>query len=305
MRIGLAVPQYGAFTNPDDIVQVSRAAEAMGFDGLWAGDRILAPLDPADRYPGGDGTLPPEYLSFLDPIGVLTLAAAVTDRVRLGTSTLNVLWYPPVLLARTLTTLDLISHGRLDAGFGLGWSRDEYEAVNVSWAGRGARLDETLDVLEKIWSDAVVEHDGPRFSIPPSTIGAKPVQRPRPPILLAGFTPAGLSRVGRRADGWLGVGMPLPYLTGMWESILREADAAGRDRSALRLVQRLNPRLTGEKAEPDQIPFRGTVGQLIDYARSAAGAGVHEIFIDLQQTTTTTGEMLDIAAAFIEGVRAG
>ncbi|MBC6463302.1 TIGR03619 family F420-dependent LLM class oxidoreductase [Actinomadura sp. HBU206391] len=306
MRIGLAVPQYGAFTtNPDDIVEVSRGAEAMGFDSLWAGDRILAPLEPRDRYPGRDGVLPPEYAAFLDPLGVLTLSAAVTERVRLGTSTLNALWYAPVILARALTTLDVISRGRLDVGFGLGWSRDEYGAVNVPWEGRGGRLDETLDVLEKIWSDEVVEHDGARFSIPPTTIRPKPVQRPRPPILLAGFTPAALDRVGRRADGWLGVGMPLTYLTVLWESILKAADAGGRDRSELRLVQRLNPLLAEEKAEPDRLPTTGTLGQFIDYARSAAGAGVDELFIDLQQTTTTTGELLDIAGAFIEGVRAG
>jgi probable F420-dependent oxidoreductase len=305
MRIGLAIPQYGAFTNPDDIAEVSRAAEAMGFDSLWASDRILAPLAPRDPYPGGDGVMPPEYATFLDPLGVLTLAAAVTDRARLGTSTLNALWYPPVILARALTTLDVISRGRVDAGFGLGWLRDEYAAVNVPWEGRGARFDETLDVLEKIWSNDVVEHDGTHFSIPPATIRPKPQQRPRPPILLAGFTPVSLSRVGRRADGWLGVGMPLPHLTRLWETVLQAADAAGRDRSGLRLVQRINPLLTEEKAEPDQGPNVGTLDQIIDYARSAAGAGVHEVFVDLQQTTTTTAELLDIAGAFIEGVRAG
>jgi probable F420-dependent oxidoreductase len=305
MRIGLAVPQYGAFTNPDDIAEVSRAAEAMGFDSLWASDRILTPLEPRDPYPGGDGVMPPEYATFLDPFGVLTFAAGVTDRVRLGTSTLNALWYPPVILARALTTLDVISRGRLDIGFGLGWSRDEYEAVNVPWEGRGARLDETLDVLEKIWSDDVVEHEGPLFSIPPTTIRPKPVQRPRPPILLAGFTPVSLSRIGRRADGWLGVGMPLPYLTGLWKTALQAADAAGRDRSSLRLVQRINPLLTEAKAEPDQVPNVGTLGQIVDYARSAAGVGVDEVFVDLQQTTTTTTEMLDIAGTFVEGVRAG
>ncbi len=151
MKLGLALPQYGSFTDPQQAVEVAGAAEALGYDSLWAGDRILVPEHPRDRYPGGDGSIPPQFKAILDPLVVLTVAAAVTDRVRLGTNTLNALWTPPILLARSLASLDLVSQGRLDVGLGLGWSSDEYQAVDVPWAGRGARLEETLDVLETIW----------------------------------------------------------------------------------------------------------------------------------------------------------
>jgi probable F420-dependent oxidoreductase len=305
MRIGLAVPQYGAFANPDAIIEVSRAAEAMGFDSLWAGDRLLNPLNPSNPYPTGDGVMPREYAIFLDPLSVLTLASAHTERVRLGTSTLNVLWYPPVILARALTTLDVLSSGRLDAGFGLGWLQDEYTAVNVPWKGRGARLDETLDVLEKIWFSDVIEHNGPLFTIPPTKIMPKPKQGSRLPILLGGYTPESLNRVGRRADGWLGVARPLDYLTSLWTVAQRSAEAAGRDPSSLRLVLRINAKLTDHKVEPDQVPNTGTLNQIIDYALAAVAVGADEILLDLAQTATTTTEVVDTAGIFLQAMRAG
>jgi probable F420-dependent oxidoreductase len=249
--------------------------------------------------------MPRDYENHMDPLVALTFAAAYTSRVRLGTSTLNGLWLPPLMLARELTTLDALSRGRLDVGLGLGWMPEEYTSVNVPWEGRGARLDETLDVLKKYWASDEFAHNGTLFTIPQTVVGLKPRQRPRPPVLLAAFNPRGMRRVARRADGWLPVGMPLPYLMGMWNSILKEARDAGRDASALRMALRVNPVITEEKADPEQVPQSGTLGQYVDYARAAAEAGVHEIFVDLGQMPTPLDARIDLADRFIEGVRAG
>jgi probable F420-dependent oxidoreductase len=293
VRIGLAVGQYGAFARRDAVIETARGAEALGFDSLWTGDRILDPVRPRDRYPGSaDGRMPAEYRTFLDPLTVLGLAAAVTERVRLGTCTLNAPWYPPVLLARGLTSVDVLSEGRLDVGLGLGWSSDEYEAAGVPWRGRGARLEEIIDVLERIWTSDPVEHQGTFVTIPASHIEPKPVQRPRPPILLGGYAPAALDRVGRRADGWLAPGLPVVFLTEMWSSVRRSAEAAGRDPGTLRMIVRINPRIT---EEPGHAPRVGTIGQIAEYAHEAAGIGVDEVLVDLQQTTSDLGELLDLA----------
>src|SRR2546423_15564066 len=101
--------------------------------------------------------------------------------------------------------------------------RDEYTAVGVPWAGRGARLEETLDVLEHIWSAELVSYTGSLVTIVPTTVEPKPVQRPRPPILLAGFTPRALDRVARRADGGLAGRLPFEYLTELRASLSRRA----------------------------------------------------------------------------------
>ncbi|MGC0415462.1 TIGR03619 family F420-dependent LLM class oxidoreductase [Embleya sp. AB8] len=303
MRIGFAVPQFGAFADPDLVLDISRALEDLGYDSLWVGDRILGPIRPSDPYPGRDGVMPEQFVTHLDPLLTLTLAATATERVRLGSSTLNALWQPPVLLARTLTTLDLLSHGRLDVGIGLGWLRDEYTAVGVPWEDRGGRLEETLDVLEAVWGSDPVAHQGRYWTIPPSRIGRKPVQRPRPPLLLGGFSPAALERVGRRADGWLAGAMPLPYLTGLWGLATKAAQEAGRDPGQLRLVVRVNPTVTASRTDPAHAHQRGTVGQICDYLRSTEAAGADEVFVDAQLTTSSPAEFLDLAEEFITTLR--
>ncbi|MEZ0091731.1 TIGR03619 family F420-dependent LLM class oxidoreductase [Streptacidiphilus sp. EB129] len=296
MRIGLALPQYGVFADPEATVTVATAAEAAGFDSLWAADRILAPLAPRDSYGGTGRPMPEEFRVFLDPLTLLTLAASVTTRVRLGTSTLNALWTPPVMLARTLTTLDLISRGRLDVGIGLGWSRDEYQSVSVPWEGRGKRLDETLDLLETLWTAPTIEHHGAHWTVPASTVEPKPAQSPRPPLLLAGLTPAAIARVGRRADGWLAVGVPLPVLGTMWQGARRAAEEAGRDPEALRGVLRLNPHVTRDPAPAEAVPTNGTVAQIAGYVHAAEALGLHEVLLDLQQTgLSSSSQLLDLA----------
>lgn len=300
MRLGLALPQYGRFARPEAITEVARAAEQLGFTSLWVGDRILAPVSPQDSYPGG-AEMPEEYRTFLDPLTVLTVAATATERARLGTSTLNVLWHSPVLLARTLTSLDVVSRGRVEVGVGLGWLRDEYQAAGVPWQGRGDRLEEWLDVAEAIWASERVEHRGRHWTIPPSDIAPKPAQRPRPPLLLGGVSPAALERVGRRADGWLPVAMPLPSLDGLWATVTAAATAAGRDPAALRRVLRVNPKLTKEQAPPDAPPGQGSMAQLIGYLLAAGESGVDEVFVDLQQTAGSVDELLDQAAAIASG----
>lgn len=305
MRLGLALPTFGPDARPEGILGICRAAEDMGYDSLWTGDRVLAPLVPGAPYPSGDGKMPRVYENHMDPLVALTFAAAHTSRVRLGTSTLNGLWQPPIMLARSLTTLDLLSRGRLDVGLGLGWMPDEYTAVSVPWQGRGARLDETLDVLEEYWTSDVLAHEGPLFTIPETVVGLKPQQRPGPPVLSAAFTPDGLRRIGRRLDGWLPVAMPLTHLMGMWDTILEEAVNAERDPATLRMALRVNAELTATRTDAGQVPRAGTLAQYIDYARAAAEAGVHELFVDFGQMSASLAERVDLAGRFLEGVCAG
>ncbi len=301
-RIGLALPQYGAFADPSAALRVAAEAEGMGFDSLWVGDRLLLPVAPRDRYPSLDGVIPSVYSTFLDPLILLTTVAAATSRVRLGTSTLNALWQPPALLARTVTTLDQVSGGRLDLGIGIGWSRDEYQAAGVPWHARGARLDETLDMLTAVWTGEPVEHKGPLWTIPPSRVDAKPAQNPHPPILLAGLTPRSLTRIARRADGWLAVGLPLPMLTATVASLREQTASFGRDPAALRMPLRLNPIITDEPTNPEHVSHHGTLEQVVGYARAAAEV-VDEVFFDLQLTTTSVPEYLDLAQALLTAVR--
>ncbi|OPG02867.1 LLM class F420-dependent oxidoreductase [Streptomyces sp. GKU 895] len=298
MRIGFAVPQFGPFADPDHTATMCAALETLGCHSLWAADRLLAPIIPPDGYAGGK-PMPLRYGTHLDPLLALTVAATVTERVRLGSSTLNALWQPPLVLARSLTTLDLISHGRLDVGLGLGWMREEYAAAGVPWQGRGARLEETLDVLDAVWQCDPVVHAGALWRIPESTILPKPQQRPRPPVLLGGFTPPALERVGRRADGWLGASMPLPYFRGLWAVAAEAAERAGRDPAGLRRVFRVNAEITASGADAAESFQRGTVRQICDHLRLMCTEDNDEVLVDLQLTADSPQRFLELAAAFV------
>ncbi|MET7936689.1 TIGR03619 family F420-dependent LLM class oxidoreductase [Streptomyces sp. NPDC005322] len=203
MRIGFALPQFGELSHhPEDIARFARRAEELGADSLWVGDRLLTPVHPTVGY-RGTNVIPPEFRSALDPFTVLATAAAATERVQLGTNVINAPWYPPAVLARSFTTIDRLSAGRLLVGLGTGWSPEEYEAVNVPMAERGRRLDECIDVLTAWWTENPVEYRGEHWTVPAAHVDIKPASRPHPPIYLGGFAPVALRRVARRADGWL------------------------------------------------------------------------------------------------------
>jgi probable F420-dependent oxidoreductase len=231
---------------------------------------------------------PAEFTAALDPLVTLTAAATATTSVRLGMSTLNATWHNPLLLGRSLTSLDAVSGGRLDAGFGVGWMRDEYDAVGVPWERRGDRLEEILDVLDALWTTSPVEHDGQLFHIVRSAVDLRPVQPGGPPVLLGGFTPAAAERAGRRAAGWLGSwGPPAEFVDMLWRTTCTAAEKAGRDPGALRRETRVNPR-------PGQ-----SVADLAGVLDGLQKSGVDGAFVDLTATTRSVDESLDVAAELI------
>jgi probable F420-dependent oxidoreductase len=299
VRFGITLPQFGPVVAPGLIADFARHAEELGYQSLWVGDRVLAPLKPSRPYPGytAEKPLPPAFGNFMDPLAVLTAAATVTTRVRLGSSTLNATWYHPLLLGRTLTTLDQLSQGRVDAGFGLGWMETEYEALDIPWAGRGARLEETLDVLQAMWTTNPVEHQGKLWAIPPSTLDLRPVQPGGPPVLLGGYSARALERVGRRASGWLpsiAPGRDLAMLDRPWQTVVQAAEQAGRDPGTLRRELRIN--LT---------PGPDMVGDALALVREARERGYDGVFADPQFAVGSPGEMTGAAEQLMTGYRAG
>jgi probable F420-dependent oxidoreductase len=213
----------------------------------------------------------------LDPVETLTFAAAHTSRIALATGVLNLPWYNPVLLARRLTTLDVLSRGRLRVGFGIGWSPDEYEAAGTSWEDRGKRADEAIRVLKKIWTTDPVEFEGKHYRIAKSFIGPKPVQKPHPPIYMAAFTPSAMKRVAAEADAWLPVGIPLSGVGAMFDGIKKMAKDAGRDPSTLELILTAGVEIHERPIEKERAEFTGSLEQIADDFATAQKLGAAEI----------------------------
>src|SRR6185503_14377047 len=178
MKVGILLPHLGEVASKESVLYVAKEAEKEGLDSVWAIERLLAPINPQTPYVATpDGSLPAEYQNILDPLTTLTYLAGKTERISLGTSIIVKLFHNPVLLARMLATIDVLSGGRVIAGFGLGWSKDEYDASGIPFARRGERADEFLQVLKSIWTDEIVQFKGKFYNIPASKIGPKPMQK--------------------------------------------------------------------------------------------------------------------------------
>ena len=273
MKVGLVLPQAGQQATRENVIQMAKNAESEGFDSLWVFERLLWPINPQTPYVATpDGSLPIEYQIMLDPLETLTYVAANTNKIALGTSVMDMLFHNPVILARRFATLDILSEGRSIAGFGIGWSKDEYQASNIPFQNRGKRADEFIQVLKRIWTDDVVEFKGKYYSIPASKIGPKPIQKPHPPVYLGGFSPNTFSRiVNYDTNGWLAVvGGPLEYLDNTIKTIKDIANKANKDPNKFKviLLAHLNVALDSKSQsttttnEDQRFPFTGTIDQI-------------------------------------------
>jgi probable F420-dependent oxidoreductase len=282
VRLGLGLPVSGTWATPETLRHVAQRADELGFDSLWAFQRLLHPVD--DDWGAA-------YHAVHDPLTSLAYAAAVTSRVRLGVAVVMAPYYAPIVLAKALTTIDVLSHGRLDVGLGLGWSADEFAAVGVPMEGRGARAEEYVAALKAIWTQDPVEHRGPLYVVPRSRVDPKPVQKPHPPLLMGGGATPALQRIGRIADGWISSSRTDLTSIGTSVDVVRAAAVeAGRDPESLRFVVRGIVRLTDAATDgAERIPLQGSVEQIRDDLDALGRQGITEVFLDLNWDESTVG----------------
>lgn len=295
VSLGLVLPAGTAFSIGRDIPEVARAAEQIGYDSLWAGERVLVPQAPVDGFFGVPGAPWPDfYRGNADPLVVLTLAAAATRRVQLGTSVLIAGLHQPFGLARQLASLDSASGGRVIAGLGTGWSRDEYAAAGVTaFEQRGAALDETLSVCAAVWGPDPVSYTGTLATIAPAQAGPKPA---RPiPVLLAGATTPAFRRIARRADGWMPAAASPELLARHWRQIQDLAAECGRQRP-VRISLGARASVTAGPAGPDRRPFHGNLEQVTgDAIGFTQAVPATDLLISLSGALTSVAEVTDTA----------
>jgi probable F420-dependent oxidoreductase len=269
VQIGFGVPVSGSWATPAGIREVATRAEELGYASLWSYQRTLYPVD---------ASIPVVYRSVHDPLAVAGFLAGVTDRIRIGLAVVNLPFYAPLVLSKALTSLDVLSQGRLDVGLGLGWSADEFTAAGVPMEGRGARAEEFLAALRAVWGQDPVEHHGAHYDIPRAVVQPKPVQQP-PPVLLGGTAEPALRRAGRLADGWISASsFPAERMPHAVE-VLREArTAAGRPWEGFRVVVRAVVRV---RPQDEGRAFSGTLEKVRRDLDTYASHGVTEVFLDL------------------------
>jgi probable F420-dependent oxidoreductase len=273
VELGCAVPVSGSWATAEGVDMVAGLAEELGYQSLWTFQRLLAPLDTA-----GEFRIEPQYRSVQDPLAVLAYVAARTRTARLCVAVVNAPYYSPVLLAKQLTTIDHLSHGRLVAGIGLGWLTQEFEASGVPYDHRGARTEDFVRCLQSVWTDDVVDYDGPYYRVPRSRVEPKPLQRPHPPILFGATAAPALRRAGRLATGWVSSSRAdLSLLPASIAAVRAAAQEAGRDPSRLRFACRAVVKVRdGERG-----PLTGSLSDVAADLRLIESAGMTEAFIDL------------------------
>jgi len=283
MRIGMSLPQGGGDGSRDSIALAARGAEAIGLDSLWVLDRLLRPTRPISTVPGQPAKpLSKFYANVFDPIETLTFAAALTERVTLGTSVIIAPLHPPVVLAKRLATLDQLSGGRVIAGLGQGWMPQEFAAAGASLAHRGKGMTEYVAALRAVWGPDPVCFDSRIYQIPEAEIGPKPVQPGGIPVIIGCFAPAAIARAGTYADGFNPIATTLDALHRDIDTFRDAALAAGRDPAQLPIILRANAEHSETPLPEDGRPlFHGTVTQWVDDIARVAELGVEHVFFSM------------------------
>jgi len=284
VQLGFAVPVSGSWATPANQVAIARRAEERGYHSVWTLQRLVNPASSPDE----------TYRNVPDPLITLAYLAAQTSRVRLGVAVLNMPFFSPALLAKQATTLDHVSAGRLDLGLGIGWMPEEYTAAGVPYERRGARAEDFLAALESLWSHDVSDYKGPFYELPSVRLDPKPVQMPRPPILLGGMSGPALRRAGRLADGWVSPSRADLTALGASIDVVKAAAAwAGRDPQALRFVCRGVVRVRDGAAQAGRRPLTGSYEQIRADLDVLSAQGVTEVFADLNFDPEISGLSVD------------
>jgi probable F420-dependent oxidoreductase len=253
MRVGLHVLGIGAGARPEVIRAVAVAAEAAGFATLWWGEHVVLVDRPASRYPySDDGRIAvPADADWLDPLLGLSYAAAVTNRITLATGVLLLPEHNPVLAAKQAATLDVLSGGRFTLGIGIGWSAEEFAALGIPFARRGARATEYVAAMRRLWSDDVASFRGEFTSFEAVRVNPKPVRGRRIPVIAGGNSDGALRRAASFADGWYGFNLTMATAVERIAALAGHCERQGRRPGELTMAVALadgNPGMMPELA---------------------------------------------------------
>ncbi|MDP6563404.1 MAG: TIGR03619 family F420-dependent LLM class oxidoreductase [Alphaproteobacteria bacterium] len=290
MRFGFYLPTRGPLGNPDDIAEIARAGEGLGYGTIVIGDHIVFPIKVASPYPYTvDGGFP-GVGDAMEQLTLMSYVAGITTTPRLVTSVMILPHRNPLVTAKILATIDVLSKGRVTVGVGVGWMREEFEALGApDFDKRGAASNEYLEIFKKCWTRDPVSHDGEFYAFKDLHCQPQPVQKPHPPIWIGGHSRAALRRVAKYGDGWHPVGATSasPLAPGEFQGLLDElkrlVEAEGRDFAALTIsfkAPSYDPGLIPEGH--DRLLFTGEPERIAEDLRAYQAMGVHEVVFDFR-----------------------
>ena len=272
MKVGLAFGSSVAVDGPATI-ELCQRAEAAGFESVWGGEHVILPDSIASKYPyTPDGKIPAEPETPIpDPLIWLAFAAAAAPTLKLGTCILIVPQRNPLILAKELATLDQLSGGRLELGLGVGWLKEEFEALGVPWERRGARNDEYIAAMRAVWAESHAEFHGEFVDFEPVTCSPKPVNG-NIPILVGGDTNVAINRAVKLAEGYFPGEGDIDRLRALIGRVRAACEAADRDPVSLEINAMFGMQMADPEAGVEQMREAG-VGRMMIPAFFFAGPG--------------------------------
>ena len=290
MRYGFYLPTRGPLGNADDITEIVLGGERLGYATIVIGDHIVFPVTVASPYPYTvDGGFP-GVGDAMEQLTLMSFVAGITKSTRLVTSVMILPHRNPLVTAKVLATIDVLSKGRVTVGVGVGWMREEFEALSApDFDKRGASSNEYLEIFKKCWTQDPVSHEGEFYSFKELRCVPHPVQKPHPPIWIGGHSKAALRRVAKYADGWHPVGAtsasPLPpeEFQGLLDQLKRMMEAEGRDFDELTISFKAPSYDPGKVPEGhDRLLFTGEPARISEDIRAYKAMGVHEVVFDFR-----------------------
>ena len=230
MKIGL-IPVNVGVGRAEQMIAVARKAEDVGIESLWTFEHVVVPVEYQSSYPyspnGKMGTTP--ETNFVDPLIALSAIAATTTKVRLATGVNILSQANPLFLAKQAASLDFVSNGRFMLGVGIGWLKEEFEALGTPFERRGARFDDYIQAMRKVWSEDVVEHESDFISWSGFKSYPLPMQKPHLPVIIGGTKGKAFERTAKYGDGWFAPTASPDQLAPMLEELKKACDAVDRD----------------------------------------------------------------------------
>ena len=313
MKYGLTVPNRGPLATPEALVGLARRGEELGFDSVQTGDHIVVPNSIASPYPYSEGGEFPggDLGESMEQLTLLSFLAGQTTRIRLATSVIIVPHRNPLVAAKVLATLDVLSKGRVIVGVGAGWMKEEFDALGLPpFEERGAVTDEYIRAYKELWTNDSPAFDGKYCRFSDLSSLPHPVQKPHPPIWVGGESPRALRRAAELGDGWYPSGSNPAFPMGTPEQLsdgIRRlgirARLAGRDPSEIQVIYRPpHYRLDTTDAPEGRAPFTGSSSQIAADVRRYSGIGVGYLVLDFTRNASSVDESVDYMEAFTSKV---
>lgn len=283
MKLGVFLPVSGRAAVPEVLAEAAQQAESLGYDSVWAAERLVNPWEMKTAYPYKDNSqwfVAPD-VPFLEPLTALSFLAGATKKVGLGISVAVMPYRHPLYTARVATSIDTLSKGRLILGVGVGWMVEEFESLGVDFHKRGAMGNEQLEIFNTLWKSERPEYHGKHYNFDPVSVSPKPVQKPRFPIWTGGESEAAQKRAAKYADNWFSyfVKISADDMAAKYANVKKLAGQVGRDPSLGPVgLSCCRPIEITDKPVPQQADtLEGTPEQLIAALKKFKDIGVQHM----------------------------